>query len=142
MMKLLIWFFQTDLTDEAWSLFCDDGEGGAEEYVFKNDVNLRIVCDPVNYEEDTVDEEWAMIYEKPYGDSKAYLRTYTIYYNVSKIERFYLIAVDGFNAALPATVMHEKTVTLRDYKFAQAVNVTRTLNEYMTSSNLEVHDDF
>ena len=56
------------------------------EYVLKSDANLRIVCSEIDFENDAFYEKRAV--EPP--DPKAYKRTYTIYYNASKIDPFYL----------------------------------------------------
>lgn len=115
---------------ENWVYFDETGE-----FVLKCDVNLRITRSEIDYDEDTFNEEWAV----KHPDPKAYKREYTIYYNNSRIEQFYLVSVDGLRATIPMPKRGTNNITKHDYLLARAVNIDGDrLDEYIKRSGLEV----
>lgn len=115
---------------DNWTCFDEFGE-----YVLKDDVNLRIVrCD---FDEKTeFYEGWAT----NHPDNKAYMYTYTIFYNNSRIDRFDLVAVDGLRAHIPMPKMGTNNIPRREYNLARAVEDNARLDEYIKRSGLIVVD--
>jgi hypothetical protein len=108
-----------------------------ERGIFTNiqDVNLRIEVQEIDFDRDQFGgEDWAT----KHPDSSAYRRTYSIYYNASFIKEFVLVDVDGFRATLPMPKINTNIVSKQDYKFAEIVDYSGTLTEYMRRAGLEV----
>lgn len=115
---------------DKWQYFDDIGE-----FVLKSDVNLHIKCSETDTGTDSFNEQWAVNHPDPH----AYKRTYTIYYNNSPIDQFYLVSVDGFRATIPMPKVGTNSISKRDYLLAQAVNLyDKQLDEYIKRSGLEV----
>ena len=101
----------------------------------KNDVNLRLEVKEIDFDNDKFGgEDWAT----KHPDSSAYRRTYSIYYNASFIKEFILVDVDGFRATLPMPKINTNKVSEQDYKFAEIVDYSGTLVDYMRRAGLEV----
>ncbi len=115
---------------DKWTYFDEIGE-----FVLKSDVNLRIKRSEIDKEMDSFNESWAVNHPDPH----AYKRTYTIYYNNSQIDQFYLVSVDGLRATIPMPKVGTTAISKRNYLLAQAVNINdERLDEYIKRSGLEV----
>lgn len=103
------------------------------EYILKEDPNLRIErCDFESRE--SFYEDWAI----KHNDPDAFKYTYTIFYSNSKINTFYLVAVDGYRAYIPMPQLNTTTISKRNYLLALAVDNIGSLDEYITDSALTV----
>ncbi|MFW6046939.1 MAG: toll/interleukin-1 receptor domain-containing protein [Candidatus Woesearchaeota archaeon] len=115
---------------ENWTYFDEHGE-----YILKDDVNLKIVAEPFEKRRE-FNEEWATRHPDP----SAFMYKYTIFYNNTRIDEFYLVAVDGHREFLPLPKPNTNKIPLNSYLKARAVNNCGSLNEYIERSGLEVEN--
>jgi len=113
---------------EEWDYYDEHGE-----FIFKQDVNLKIVRDGFE-EKIPFSEPWAV----NHPDKNAYMYRYTIFYNNSRIDEFYLVAVDGFRSYIPLPELKSSIIPRKQYLLAKAVNYDGRLDEYIERSNLTV----
>jgi len=102
---------------------------------YKGDLNLRIVRNSIDHDSDRFEgEDWAT----KHSDPVAYRVTYEVFYGSTFIEEHLLVEVDGFRATLPLPKIGTNKVTQKHFKFAEIVDDTETLSEYMDRAGLEV----
>jgi hypothetical protein len=117
---------------DDWIINDDKGE-----YTNKNDLNLRISRTERNFELDKFEgEEWA----NKHPDPNAYKVKFEVYYGASLIEERMLVSVDGGRAMLPLPDRETLKVHKEDYQFAQIVEDTKDLDNYMKRSGLTIEN--
>lgn len=107
-----------------------DDETGS--FTYRHSLHLRIEreihCRPFN-------EPWAT----SHPDSEAVAINYTVKYGQSFIERKMLVAVDGYRAILPLPEnANSPYVSAEDVNFAEIVDISGRVNEYLKRSNLQI----
>lgn len=113
---------------ENWNYFDEYGE-----YILKDDINLKIIRDDFEKRQPFY-EQWAVHHPDPHAD----MYKYSIFYNDSRVDEFYLVAVDGGRAYIPMPKVNTNFISLKDYLLAKAVNDDGRLDEYISRSGLVV----
>lgn len=98
-----------------------------------SEVNLRIEstddpCDNRQFEED-----WAT---KLHSDQQATCQTFYMYYQDTLLQVITLVHVDGARAALPLPNLQDRTFDELDYKIAEILDESGTLEKYIHESGL------
>jgi hypothetical protein len=106
------------------------------EVFLKEDLRLRFRAKYVDegIQNDDFQAPWA----NNYPDPKAIGYWHDLYYDGNLIDRFLLVAVDGHRADLPPPDPSTGKIKKLDYKVAQIHDLSRTLDQYLNRSNLEV----
>ncbi|WP_417533148.1 hypothetical protein [Marinobacterium stanieri] len=110
----------------------------SSEYFLREDPRLRfrakfgdegIQCEDFK-------EDWANCHP----NSKATGYWYDLYYDGAFLDRIILVAVDGARTMLPTPDFKSRKIKLYNYRVAQIHDSTKSLDDYIRRSNLEVEN--
>ncbi len=112
---------QLILTTPPDEWISDIDEGVA---VCRRDLNVRLAADKES------EREFCEPWTQKYPDPNAHLIEYVLWYGASPIERFPLIAVDGYRAYLPLPKLKTMEITRLQFVIACAINVGSPYLDY------------
>ncbi len=117
-------------TEDHWQRF---EYRAVNRAVFKQDVNLRIVC---NYEEDKLVEDFKENWATKHSNSHATSYAYRIYYGSTFIAYVVLVSIDGGRALLPLPNTETMRPDLLAFRVAEIFDRNQ-IHEYMSRSGLK-----
>jgi hypothetical protein len=110
--------------------------GSNEVRYYVGDVNLRLetTFDELDIHNPSFKEPWTDVHP----DQNATSYFYNLYYGATLIQRFIFVAVDGARAMLPLPNPTTKKISPLNYKVAQILDGSDSLDDYIKSSGLSV----
>lgn len=128
-------FIETVVNSKPSDWIYDDAKS---VYIFKPDICISIIGKEVDYGESGLFyEEWAM----DFPDNKARKKEFELCYNGNEIETFCAAYVDGMRVAIPYPKLGDMTITLKQYRIGQIINIPNSgysFDDYLKRANITV----